>query len=83
MPSLREVFLSKNLVLNIFNMDPQINLFVSQWKEEFPGVATPDLNFEGMEDVERSLASCKTAIKNLEEKLKQERFHLIFLQVSC
>ena len=65
-------------------MDPQIELFISQWHAEFPGIKTPELKFDGVEDVEKRLSSCKNAIKNLEEKLKQERFQLIFLQVeSC
>ena len=70
-----------HLVLNICNMDMQINSFISEWNEKFPGVNTPEINFDGIEDVEKRLATCKSAIKNLEETLKQEKFYLIFLQV--
>jgi len=82
MPAFGDLSISNNLVLNICGMDPQVDLFVSQWHAEFPGIKNPDLKFEGVEDIEKRLSSCKSAIKNLEEKLKQEKFQLIFLQVK-
>lgn len=81
MPSRDGVALNQ-LVLNICNMDLQITSFISDWNEKFPGVDTPELDFDGVEDIEERLATCKNAIKNLEETLKQEKFYLIFLQVN-
>ena len=63
-------------------METQIDVFVSQWNEKFPGVASPDLRFNGVEDIEQRLSTCKSVIKSLEDRLNQERFHLIFLQVG-
>ena len=80
MPALGELSISQNLVLSNCDMDPKVD-FISQWRAEFPGVKTPDIKFEEVEDVEERLNSCKNVIKSLEEKLKQERFRLIFMQV--
>nr|CAB3219663.1 active breakpoint cluster region-related protein [Phallusia mammillata] len=54
--------------------------FLSDWNEKFPGVDPPNVKFGNLEEAEKNLAKCKALIRNLEEKLNQEKFHLIFLQ---
>ncbi|XP_076804707.1 active breakpoint cluster region-related protein-like isoform X1 [Clavelina lepadiformis] len=61
-------------------MDEQREVFLTQWKEKFPGVPTPNTTFSGTDEIEESLGLCKNAIKGLEDRLSQEKFHLIFLQ---
>ena len=50
--------------------------------QKFPGVTPPQWSFDSLEDAEKQLMECKSLIKNLEERLSQEKFYLIYLQVG-
>ena len=57
------------------------NKFLSEWCEKFPGVEIPDVNFFDDDDVMQRLMTCRNWIKHLEDRLKQEKLYLQFLQV--
>ncbi|XP_078481148.1 LOW QUALITY PROTEIN: active breakpoint cluster region-related protein [Ciona intestinalis] len=55
--------------------------FLAEWAKKFPGEEPPaNVAFKNVEDIETSLTNCQTLIKDLEEKLSREKFHLIYLQ---
>ena len=59
----------------------QKNIFLMQWSELFPGASSPDTEFEDTKAVEQQLMACRKLINNLQGRLKQEQFYLLFLQV--
>jgi len=55
--------------------------FLSKWCELFPGAKIPIINFYNNAEVKQRLIECRYLIKELEERLNQEKFYLLFLQV--